>query len=64
VLDGGSIGDEGHCHGNQFWDAICYNRLWHLMGYKFGCMIASDRQFDSRGGFFWGSSYPMKTSRD
>ena len=30
------------------------------MGYNFGCMIASDTQFDSRGGFS-GSSYPMKT---
>ena len=29
-------------------------------GYNFGCMIASDTQFDSRGGFS-GSSYPMKT---
>jgi len=24
-----------------------------LMGYNFGCMIASDMLFDSRGGF-WG----------
>jgi len=31
-----------------------------LVGYKFGCVIASDTQFDSRGGFS-GSSYPMKT---
>ena len=31
------------------------------MGYNFGCMIASDTQFDSRGGFS-GSSYPMKTA--
>ena len=30
------------------------------MGYNFGCMIASDMLFDSRGGFS-GSSYPMKT---
>jgi len=30
------------------------------MGYNFGCMIASDTLFDSRGGFS-GSSYPMKT---
>ena len=30
------------------------------MGYNFGCMIASDTLFDSRGGFSW-SSYPMKT---
>jgi len=28
------------------------------MGHNFGCMIASDTLFDSRGGF---SSYPMKT---
>jgi len=27
---------------------------------NFGCMIASDTLFDSRGGFS-GSSYPMKT---
>jgi len=55
-----SIRAEGRCHGNQSWDAICYNWLWRLMGYNFVCMIASDTQFDSRGGF-WGSSYPMKT---
>jgi len=30
------------------------------MGYNFGCVIASDTRFDSRGGFS-GSSYPMKT---
>ena len=30
------------------------------MGYNFGCMIASDTLFDSRGGFS-GSSYSMKT---
>jgi len=53
VLDGGpwSIGADGRCHGNQFWDAICYNWLWRLMGHNFGCMIASDTQFDSRVGF-------------
>jgi len=34
--------------------------FWLLMGYNFGCMIASDALFDSRGGFS-GSSYPMKT---
>ena len=28
--------------------------------YNFGCMIASDTLYDSRGGFL-GSSYPMKT---
>jgi len=31
-----------------------------FVGYNFGCMIASDTQFDSTGGFS-GSSYPMKT---
>ena len=31
-----------------------------LMGSNFGCMIASDTLFDSRGGFS-GSSYLMKT---
>jgi len=30
------------------------------MGYNFGCMIASDTLFDSRGGFS-GSSHLMKT---
>jgi len=31
-----------------------------FVGYNFGCMIASDTLFDSRGGFS-GSSYLMKT---
>jgi len=31
-----------------------------FVGYNFGCMIASDTQFDSRGGCS-SSSYPMKT---
>jgi len=31
-----------------------------FVGYNFGCMIASDRLFDSRGGFPR-SRYPMKT---
>ena len=31
-----------------------------FVGSKFGCMIASDTQFDSRGGFS-GSSYLTKT---
>jgi len=30
------------------------------MGHNFGCMIASDTQFDSKGGFS-GSSYSTKT---
>jgi len=32
-----------------------------FVGYNFGCMIASDMLFNSRGGFL-GSSYPMKTA--
>ena len=28
-----------------------------FVGYNFGCMTASNTQFDSRGGFLW-SSYP------
>jgi len=31
-----------------------------FVGYNFGCMIASDMLFHSRGGFS-GLSYPMKT---
>ena len=34
--------------------------FWLLTGYNFGCMIASDMPFDTRGGFS-GPSYPMKT---
>jgi len=38
--------EEEHCHGNQLWDAICYNWLfWLLVGNNFGCMIASDMLF-------------------
>ena len=49
----GSSNAEGLWHGNQFWDAICYNN-W------FCCMIASVAVFDSRGGF-WGLSCSMMT---
>jgi len=45
----GSKGDEGHCHGKRFWDAVCYN--WLSMHYNFSCMIARDTLFDCRGGF-------------
>jgi len=31
-----------------------------FVGYNFGCMTASDTQFDSRGYGFSGSSYHMK----
>ena len=48
-----STGAEGHCHGNHFWDTICCNWLfWLSLGYNFGCMIASDMLFDSRGWVF------------
>ena len=34
--------------------------FWLSTGYNFGCVIASDTLFDSRGRFS-GSSYPMNT---
>jgi len=42
---------KGRCYGHD---------VLALMGYSFGCMIASDTLFDSMGGFS-GSNYPMKT---
>jgi len=41
-------------------DVAMASTVWLSMGYNFGCMIASDTLFDSRGGFS-GSSYPTKT---
>jgi len=41
-------------------DVAMATTLCLSMGYSFGCMIASNTLFDSRGGFS-GSSYPMKT---
>ena len=41
-------------------DVAIATSFWLSMGYNFGCMIASDTLFNSRGGFLW-SSYPMKT---
>jgi len=41
-------------------DVAMATTFWLSMGYNFGCMIASDTIFDSRGGFSE-SSYPMKT---
>jgi len=41
-------------------DIAMATTFWLLMGYNFGCMIASDALFDSRG-LFSGSSYLMKT---
>jgi len=41
-------------------DVAMTTTFWLSMGYSFGCMIASDKLFDSRGGFS-GSSYLVKT---
>ena len=41
-------------------DVAMTTTFWLLMGYNFGCVIASGTIFDSRGGFL-GSSYAMKT---
>ena len=41
-------------------DVAMATTFWLSMGYNFGCMIASNTLFDSRGGFS-GSSYLMKT---
>jgi len=51
VLDGGPYVLRDTAIGTNFWLS---------MGYNFGCMIADDTLFDSRGGFS-GSSCPMKT---
>ena len=51
ALDGGS---------KVLRDAAMATDFWLSMGYNFGCVIASDTLFGSRGGFL-GSSYPMKT---
>ena len=42
-------------------DVAMATTFWLLMGYNFGCLIASDTLFDSRGGFS-GSGYPMKSA--
>jgi len=36
-------------------DVAMATNFWLLMGYNFGCLIASDMLFDSRGGF-WGEA--------
>ena len=41
-------------------DVATATTFWLSMGDNFGCVIASDTLFDSRGGFS-GPSYPMKT---
>jgi len=42
-------------------DVAMATTFWLSIGNNFGCMIASDTLFDSRGRFS-GSSYPMKTA--
>jgi len=51
VLDGGP---------EVLGDLAMATNFWLSFGHNFGCIIASDTLFDSRGGFS-GSSYPMKT---
>jgi len=41
-------------------DVATATNFWLSKGYNFGCMIASDTPFDSRG-WFSRSSYPTKT---
>ena len=41
-------------------DVAMAANFWLWMGYNFGCMIARDTLFYTRGGFC-GSSYPMMT---
>jgi len=41
-------------------DIAMETTFWLSIGDNFGCMIACDTLFHSRGGFSW-SSYPMKT---
>jgi len=41
-------------------DVAMATNFWLLMGYNFGCMIAGNTLFDSRGRFS-GSSYPIKS---
>jgi len=50
VLDG---------HPQVLRDVAMATYFWLSIGYNFGCMIASDTLFDSRG--FQGPNYPMKT---
>jgi len=57
VLDGGAAVVRDVAMATNF---VTQFAVTGFMGYNFGCMIASDTQFDFRGGFL-GSSYPMKT---
>jgi len=42
------------------WEVAMATSFWLSMGYNYGCIIASDTLFDSRGGFSE-LSYLMKT---
>jgi len=42
-------------------DVSMATTFWLSMCYNFGCMVAGDTLFDSIGGGFSGSSYPMET---
>jgi len=55
VLDGGPAVPRDVAMATNF---VTQFVITGFMGYNFGCMIAIDTQFDSRGGFS-GSSYPM-----
>jgi len=57
VLDGGPEVLRDVAMATNFWMQFA---ITGFVGYNFGCMIASNMLFDSRGGFS-GSSYPMKT---
>jgi len=57
VLDGGPVVLRDVAMATNFGTPFAMNVF---VGYNFGCMIASDTPFDSRGGFS-GSSHPMKT---
>jgi len=57
VLDGGPavLRDVAMAH-----NFVMQFAITGFVGYNFGCMMARNTQFDSRGGFT-GSSYSMKT---
>ena len=57
VLDGGQAVLRDVAMATNF---VTQFALIGFVGYNFGCMIASDTLFDSRG-VFSGSRYPMKT---
>jgi len=54
VMEGGLGGRQHNA------DIAMATTFWLSVGYNFGCMIASNTLFNSRGGFL-GSSYTIKT---